>query len=102
MHCLLIFVVSDEQGLSAGRSSGSTAVLTHGGLTVGLGALHELSLTLGDVLLLAGPRLEHGGLQGAAVAEGECPGFPAGVFVDGVQIHGGLLLRLTTRQEGDA
>lgn len=66
-----------------------------------LGPLEELGLCEGHILGLAAPRAQHGGLQGASVAEGQCPRLAANVLVDGVQIDGGILLRLASRQEGD-
>ena len=66
------------------------------------GPLHELILAGLAVLLLASPGLECGGLQGAAVGEGEGPGPVQGTLVDGIQVDGGLLLTLTARQEGHA
>ena len=66
------------------------------------GSLDELLLAGLAVLWLASPGLEGGGLQGAAVGEGDGPGPVKGTLVHGIQVDGGLLLRLAARQEGDA
>lgn len=74
----------------------------HNKLSTYLGALQQLVLASGDVLLLAGPSAQHGCLQGTAVGEGEGP-WPQEIhLIDGVQVHGGLLLRLSAGQEGDS
>lgn len=65
------------------------------------GALDELVLAGSDVLLLASPCAEHGSLQGTTVREGQSPWADQRNLVDGAQVDGGLLLGLTTRQEGD-
>lgn len=41
-------------------------------------------------------------MEGATVAEGEGPGFLAGELVDGVEVDRGLLLGLSTTEEGDS
>lgn len=65
-----------------------------------LGALQQLGLAGGDVLLLAAPCAQHGRLQGATVREGQRPRLQQRHLVDQAQVHGGLLLRLAARQEG--
>lgn len=65
-----------------------------------LRALKKLSLTGSDVLLLASPCAQHRGLKGTTVGEGKGPWAAQRNIVDGAQVDGGLLLRLTTRQEG--
>ena len=40
-------------------------------------------------------------LEGTAVGEGEWPWLASSVLVDGVQVEGGVFLRLTPGQEGD-
>lgn len=68
-------------------------------LTSDLGALDEL---LGGGLLVAelsSPGVEGGGLQGAAVGEGQGPGLGQRAGVDAVEVDAGLLFRLATRQE---
>ncbi|KAF3840809.1 hypothetical protein F7725_006671 [Dissostichus mawsoni] len=61
-----------------------------------LGALDEL---LGGGLLVAqlsSPCVQRGGLQGAAVREGQSPGLGEGAVVDGVKVDAGIFLGLAT------
>lgn len=68
-----------------------------------LGTLHEFLLASLHILVLAAPSPQHRGLESTPVAEGEGPGLLGHhTLVDGVQVHGGLLLRLAAGEEGDA
>ena len=64
----------------------------------------QLLLCRGNLVCLACPGLQYRSLQCTAIAEGESPWLTQrlGAPVDGVQMDGGILLRLTARQEGDA
>src|SRR6185312_8394338 len=65
------------------------------------GAMRESALRRGDVFLLAAPGLLRRRLQGASVGEGEFP-WEAADLVHGVEMGGGLLVRLTAGKESDA
>lgn len=67
-----------------------------------LGALKKLGLSSSDVLLLAAPGAQHGRLKSTTVREGQSPRLHQVHLVDEVQVHGGFLFRLSTRQESDA
>ena len=93
-----IAVVGNVGGLSV--TSGTTGILSNGGLAVGNDTGVESFHGSGDVLSLATPRLQGGGLQGAAVGEREGPGScDGGDFVHLVKIQGGFLLGLPSREE---
>ena len=62
----------------------------------------QLALCALRVLRLAAPAGEHRRLQGAAVRERQRPRLAAGHLVDGVQVDGGVGLRLAAGQERDA
>lgn len=63
----------------------------------------ECLLSSGNVLSLALPSLEGGGLKGAAVREREGPWASDGSdLVHFVEVESGLLLRLSTREEHDS
>ena len=94
-------MVGHEQGSRSGTSAAGN-VLALSSITVGLGALKQLVLAGSNVLLLASPGTQDGGLQGTTVREGEGPWADQGNVVDGTQVDGGLLLGLTSRQEGHA
>ena len=64
-----------------------------------LGSLDELLCGRVLVFLVAPPRPEGRGLQGPAVREAEDPGLGQWAGVDGVQVHGGLLLALPSREK---
>lgn len=65
-------------------------------------SLEEGGLGSGDVVGGSLPCLEDRLLEGAAVREGECPWAGAVNLVHSVQVDGGALLGLATREEGDA
>lgn len=65
-------------------------------------SLDELILACLSILLLSAPGFEGGGLQGTAVWEGQSPGPVQRAHVHGIQVDGGLLLTLATRQESNA
>src|SRR5207247_10420027 len=75
--------------------------LAEAGETVHHGAVREGTLRRRDVFALARPCLLRGGLQRAAVAEGEPPRAAAN-SVYRIEMGGRLLVRLTSREEGDA
>lgn len=61
-------------------------------------ALKELVLCSLNVLLLAAPCSQHWSLQSTSVWEGQSP-WSLRLVIDGVQVDGSFLLRLTARQE---
>lgn len=67
-----------------------------------LGPGAESFLCSGLVGSFAQPGGKGRGLECAAIREGQLPGPVEGCLVDGIQIEGGLLLTLTSRQEADA
>src|SRR2546428_6706736 len=75
--------------------------LAEAGETVHHGAVREGALRRRDVFALARPCLLRGGLQRAAVAEGEPPRAAAN-SVYRIEMGGRLLVRLTAGEEGDA
>jgi hypothetical protein len=64
-------------------------------------ALKELILASLDILLLSTPCSQDGSLQSTTVWEGQSP-WSLWLVVDGVQVDGSFLLRLTARQESDS
>ncbi len=62
----------------------------------------QLVLSSLDIFLLSRPSSKDWSLQGATVAEGESPWAASWSVINAVQVDGGILLRLTTRQESDA
>ena len=96
-----IAVVLDKEALLGRLIGGISNVLSKSSLSVRLAPLEEGNLGSGDVGLVTLPDLEHSGLESATIRERHGPG-PGGVnLVDGIQVHGGLLLALTSRKEGD-
>lgn len=84
------------EGFSCGGTTSRRLVLAESGLTVSLGTRDEL---LGGGLLIAqlsSPCVQRGGLQGAAVREGQSPGLGEGAVVDGVKVDAGIFLGLAT------
>lgn len=81
-------------------SSSSITIFVH--IQTYQSSLDELILACLSVLLLAAPGFEGRGLQSTAIREGQGPGPVQGALVHGVQVDGGLLLALATRQEGNA
>lgn len=98
----LIAVVLDKEALLGRVVGGITSVLSNGSLSVGLAPLEEGSLGGTNVGLVSLPDLEHSRLEGTTVREGHGPGPEGGHLVDGVQVHGGLLLALSSGEEGDS
>ena len=97
----LVDVVLDVQGLKVARL-GPGDVLSLAGFRVGLGPGEEGLLSGLDILLLAVPRLEGGGLVGAAKGKGHGPGSDTVDAVDGVEEDAGVLLGEAATEEGDA
>lgn len=64
-------------------------------------SLDKLFLACLSILLLATPGFEGRSLQGTAIREGQGPGPVQRALVHGVQVDGGLLLTLATREEGN-
>mmetsp|Transcript_15975 Transcript_15975/g.35376 ORF Transcript_15975/g.35376 Transcript_15975/m.35376 type:complete len:304 (-) Transcript_15975:303-1214(-) len=100
MACLVLVALHKEGAV--GRRLGASNVTAEVGLGVCLGAGQECGLGGGHVLELAPPRLKGGLLQGTAIGEGHGPRALALDLVHGVEVDGGLLLRQTAGQEGDA
>lgn len=65
-------------------------------------SLDELFLAFFSILFIATPGFKGRGLQGTSIWEGQGPGLVQMALVYGIQIDGGLLLTLATRQESDA
>lgn len=65
-------------------------------------SLDELFLAFFPILFMATPGFKGRGLQGTSIWEGQGPGPVQRALVHGIQIDGGLLLTLATRQESDA
>lgn len=63
--------------------------------------LNVLLLGVFGVLFLPAPGFEGRSLQGTAIGESQGPWLVQGALVDSIKVNGGLLLTLTTRQEGD-
>lgn len=61
-----------------------------------LGTLDELLSGRLLVALLPLPGVQGGGLQGAAIGEGQRPRLGQGTVVNGIKVHAGLLFRLAT------
>ncbi|CAN7987442.1 unnamed protein product [Ixodes pacificus] len=102
-HSQLVGVGGDEVGAIGSQAvDGTSDILSLASQMNGayLGPLEELLLAVLDAARLAGPGLEGARLQCTAVAESQGPGLLARVLVDGVQVHGGLLLGLPAGQEG--
>lgn len=96
-------VLDVEVGRSSEAHAGATGVLADGGFTVGSGALQEFSLTSLDLVVLATPGPEDGGLEGAAIGEGQGPRLlGGGALVDSVEVDSGVFLSLATGKESDA
>mmetsp|Transcript_32873 Transcript_32873/g.66738 ORF Transcript_32873/g.66738 Transcript_32873/m.66738 type:complete len:216 (-) Transcript_32873:463-1110(-) len=94
-------VVGDEE--AALVPAGPSSVLAHLSLPVGLGPRHQRRLRRGHVLVVPLPGLEDGLLQGSPVGESEGPGFFGTRHgVHRVQVQRRFLLRLSSREEGDA
>lgn len=64
--------------------------------------LDELFLAFFSIFFIATPGFKGRGLQGTSIWEGQGPGPVQRALVHGIQIDGGLLLTLATRQESDA
>jgi hypothetical protein len=77
----------------------TTLVGTEGGLRVRLAPDEEDSPGILNVLLLASPGLEGARLKGTAKGEGQSPRLLGVELVHGVEVEGGLLLTLATREE---
>ncbi|GMR42623.1 hypothetical protein PMAYCL1PPCAC_12818, partial [Pristionchus mayeri] len=97
---LSIGVIGDEERLRGrGVSIRVARVLSESSQLVGGSTVDENSLCVLDVLLLSCPLGEGGCLEGAAIREGQRPWLLARNLVDGVEVLGGLLLRLSSREE---
>jgi len=82
-------------------SSSVTFVCAEGSLRVGLAPGKEGRPSLLHVLHLAKPGLECACLEGTAEGEGQGPRLLGVELVHGIQVQGGLLLALSTREEDD-
>ena len=81
----------------------ATLVLSDGSLRAGLSDLDHVCLSCSRVLILAVPNLERGGLEGTTEGEADAPRvLDVSNVVHGVEVLAGALLRLATREEGDA
>jgi len=81
--------------------SSVTLVCAEGSLRVSLAPGEEGCPSLLHVLLLASPGLEGACLEGTAEGEGQGPRLLGVELVHGIQVQGGLLLTLSTREEDD-
>jgi len=95
-------MLGDEEGFGGGRCGIFAFVLALRSQTISLGAKEEHLLRGHNVGILALPSLQYRRLQCAAVAERQRPRFLARSPVDGVQVYGGIQLRLSARQKHDA
>jgi len=85
---LVSVILNEESSIAAPAHTRAPLVLAEGSVAVGLSTLEQLLLACLDAIVLATPCAEHGGLEGAAVAEGEGPGLLGSCApVDGVQVH---------------
>lgn len=60
-----------------------------------LSSFEELFLSIGHILGFSAPCRENTGLQSSTVAEGQCPGFLAGILIDRIQVNRRFLFGLT-------
>ena len=94
----LISIVSNEQRLSR-RLTINGDILSLSSLTVGLSPLNQDSLGSGNVSRVTLPGPQDRVLEGSTVGEGDVPGASKRSLVDGVEVAGSILLRLSTRKE---
>ncbi|GMS89576.1 hypothetical protein PENTCL1PPCAC_11750, partial [Pristionchus entomophagus] len=95
-----IGVIGDEERLrGSGIGIRITRVFADSSQLIGGSTMDENGLESLDILLLSCPFSECRCLEGTTVREGQRPRLLAHHLVDGVEVLGGVFLRLSSREE---